>query len=233
MEVNANLTIKACCLYEQLTGRSFYAINTQDDVLHLLYAMFINSNNLTITYPVFIGMLENKRVARGLTDEYERACAYLEQFELTKNFQEHIDKLKQEGRESEAMTMTMTNMAMSLIVQHHVDADYVMNKAQLWELLPLFEAADNARKVELIDKRFWTYLTIMPQVDGKKIKSPEQLIRFNWEAEEKKNKYQNDLDKKTKAIMDFFKAQEQAKKEREQNGTGPNNNDGPTGPSSN
>ena len=71
------------------------------------------------------------------------------------------------------------------------------------------------RKMDLLDKRFWTYMQIMPHIDTTKVKSPEKLFQFNWEKDENNDKIKKDLDEKTKAIKQFFEHQRQAKMERE------------------
>ena len=34
--------------------------------------------------------------------------------------------------------------------------------------------------------RFWTYLTVLPHVDSKKLKEPSDLIEFTWEKDNRK-----------------------------------------------
>ena len=210
MDVNIKLTIKACCLYERLAGKSFFKCETVDDVSYLLYAMFITTNDQLITYELFQSMMENKRFARALMQQYNMMCMYLEQLKVTEQFNEYAKgNTGDTGQE-----MSMTNIASSLIVMHGVDANYVMDKMQIWEIIPYFEAADSKRKMELVDKRFWTYLTILPHVDGKKIKSPDKLFKFDWEKGSKKD-YERDLEGKSEYIKQFFAAQRKAREEQE------------------
>lgn len=217
MDIKIKLTIKACCLFEQLTGKSFFRCETQDDVLHILYAMFVDSSDTTITYKTFLAMLENRKLAKSLMKDYNDICKYLEQLNLTQRVEEYNKNSNAGGDEA-----TITNIATSLIVLHGLDPSYVMEKMQIWEILPLFEAAETKRRAELVDKRFWTWLTICPHIDSKKIKSADQLFKFDWEKDsKKKNWYQEDLDKKTEFIKAFFENQRKRKKamEEQENGT--------------
>lgn len=209
MEVKIKLTIKACCLFEQMTGKSFFKCETQEDVLHILYAMFIDTNDLTITYKTFLSMLENKKMVKALMKDYNDICKYLEQLNLNKKIEDYNHGKK--GAEEE---LTITNIASSLIVQHGLDPSYVMEKMQMWEIMPLFEAAENKRRAELMDKRFWTWLTICPHIDSKKIKSADQLFKFDWEKGGKQ-KAEKDLMEKEEYIKKFFEAQRKAREERE------------------
>ena len=216
MDVKIRFSIKACCLFEQLSGKSFFKCNDAEDVIRLLYAMYITTNDSNVTYKVFCSMLENKKLAKAMMAEYNSIAKYLEQLKLNEQFENY-----NAGNGGGGEEVTITKIASALIVQHHLDPTYVMEKMQLWEIVPYFEVADNMRKMELIDKRFWTWLTICPHIDSKKIKSADQLIKFDWEKG-KKNKYQEDLDSKTEYIKAFFDNQRKrfAKaKEEQENGT--------------
>lgn len=51
--------------------------------------------------------------------------------------------------------------------------------------MPLFIAAYQTNRKELMESdRLWTYLTILPHVDGKKLPSARDLYPFPWEEEE-------------------------------------------------
>ena len=217
MDVRIRFSIKACCLFEQLSGKSFFKCNEAEDVLRLLYAMYVTTNDSTITYKVFTSMLENKRLAKAMMSEYNNICKYLEQLKLNEQFEGY-----NKGNGGGGDETTITKIASALIVQHHLDANYVMEKMQLWEIVPYFQVADDVRKMELVDKRFWTWLSICPHIDSKKIKSADQLFKFEWEKDgNKKTWYQEDLDKKTDLIKAFFESQRKRKqaKEEQENGT--------------
>lgn len=211
MDVKIKLNIKACCLFEHMTGKSFFRCSTPDDILHILYAMYVVSNDSTITYDLFTSMLENKKLAKAFIGEYNSICKYLEQM----NLNEQISSYNQGKEPEEGAETTITQLATSLIVQHHMDANYVMYKMEIWEIIPYFQVADNMRKMELIDKRFWTYMQIMPHIDTKKVKTPEKLFQFDFEKAENNDKIKKDLEEKTQAIKQFFEAQRKAKELRE------------------
>ena len=207
MDVKVKLNIKACCLYEHLTGKSFFKCNTAEDIINILYAMYVVTNDTNITLDLFKSLLENKNVAKAMMSEYNRICKYLEQMHLDNQ----ISNYNQGKAAEEGEDITVTQLASALIIQHHMDANYVMYKMEIWEIIPYFQVADNVRKMDLVDKRFWTYLQIMPHVDTKKLKSPEQLFKFNWETAENNEKLKKDLDEKTQAIKQFFEHQRKAK----------------------
>ena len=209
MDINIKLNIKACCLFEHLTGKSFFKCSTDNDVLNMLYAMYVVSNGSNVTIDFFKSLLENKRLAKAMLTEYNSICKYLEQMHLDKQVGEYNNSGSDGGEE-----MTITKLATSLIIQHHMDPHYVMYEMEIWEVIPYFQVADDMRKMELIDKRFWTYMTIMPHIDTKKVKSPDGLFKFEWETTENNEKHKKDLEQKTKLIKGFFEHQRKAKEEQ-------------------
>ena len=210
MDVKVKLNIKACCLYEHLTGKSFFKCNTAEDIINILYAMYVVTNDTNITLDLFKSLLENKNVAKAMMSEYNRICKYLEQMHLDKQ----ISNYNQGKAAEEGEDITVTQLASALIIQHHMDANYVMYKMEIWEIIPYFQVADNVRKMDLVDKRFWTYLQIMPHIDTKKVKTPEKLFQFEFEKAENNDKLKKDLDEKTQAIKQFFEHQRKAKEEQ-------------------
>ena len=49
------------------------------------------------------------------------------------------------------------------------------------------EYYNNQNKSKLEMDRLWTYYTMLPHINTKKIKSPKDLIKFNWEVDDKKS----------------------------------------------
>lgn len=194
------MNIKACCLYEQMTGRNFLKLGADDNVLMLVYCcLVVNNPSLMMTYPVFETLMEDKKVSKWVTNEYRRACEFNAQIKHQET--PKIEEKKKEDIETDEITLT--DVASSLIIRHGMDARYVMYDMELWEIQPYFNAADIQRKNELITQRFWTYLTIAPQINTKKIKAPEDMITFEWE-ENKEEKIKKKLEKDTPAAVAFL-----------------------------
>lgn len=196
---NFRLSVKACCLYEQLTGKNFFKMGTEEDLFELLYCCVVTSNgSLMMTLPVFKTFIADKKVSKWINREYEKMMSFNGQLK-TKSVDEEYEKKdkKEEGEE-----LTMTDVAAALIVRHGVDAHYVMYEMDLWEIQPYLNAADIQRKSDLITQRFWTYLTLSPNINTKKVKSPEELVPFDWEKKE--NKAQKDLEENGAAAFAFL-----------------------------
>ena len=71
------LNVKTCCLFEQMTGKSFLAISDLDDILHLMYAsLVVNNDSLFMTYSVFTKLVQDIKVAKWIESEYQKIQEY-------------------------------------------------------------------------------------------------------------------------------------------------------------
>lgn len=194
-----DLTIKSICLFERMTGKTIFSMGEgEDDILHLLYSSFISSNpeNGRITYNVFKAMVKsNPKVAEWIMGKYKDIMDVLTPLmNSSKKDDDGDDGNKGEG------TMNVTDMATSLIIDYGVDAHYVMYEMSLWELYPFYDTAAAHMRNHLEEQRLWTYIGIAPHIDGKKIKSPQDILPFAWEEKEMKNKKEKELKNNEYAI---------------------------------
>lgn len=195
------LNIKACCLYEQITGNNFLKMSTVDDMLELVYCCLVTNNpSLLMTYKVFQTLVKDKKVSNWINKEYGRLSEFSAQIKSSIKTDEKVEEGDEEAEDVEEVTMT--DVAAALIVRHGVDAHYVMYDMDLWEIEPFMNAADVQRKSDLITQRFWTYLTIAPNIDTKKVKSPEDLVPFEWEKRDEEAKKK--LEEITPAVVKFL-----------------------------
>lgn len=175
-------------------------LSSEEDVLALVYcSLVVNNPSLLMTYKVFKTLITDKKVSNWISREYEKVSDFNAQLKAQEP--PKVEKEKKEDEEPEELNMT--DIASALIVRHGVDAHYVMYEMELWEIQPYFNAADIQRKNELITQRFWTYLTIAPNINTKKVKSPEELVPFDWE-EKKEDRIKKQLDKDTPAAVAFL-----------------------------
>lgn len=170
------LTVKSICLFEKLSGKSFYAFGA-DDVTTLMYAVFATSNNLQLKRSTFDFLIEDVRLAKWMGEKFGVIMDYISQFKETDN------EDKGEGGE---VNVTITDIADSLIIKYGVDAHYVMEEMELWQIPALFNAAEDLVKERYEENRLWTYLDMLPHIDGKKVNRPDKLLPFPWETQKKK-----------------------------------------------
>ena len=66
-----------------------------------------------------------------------------------------------------------------------LDAHYALNEMELCDLPLYLEAYERKRKEEMESSRMWTYFTMLPHIDARKMKNgARDLIIFPWEEEE-------------------------------------------------
>ena len=204
------LNIKSCCLYEQITGKNFLKLSSEDDVMVLVYCCLVTNNpSLMMTYKVFQTLISDKKVSRWISREYDKISDFNSQLkQRVVNEPEENEKKDEEPEE-----LTMTDIASTLVIRYGMDAHYVMFEMELWEIEPYLKAADIQRKSDLVTQRFWTYLTIAPNINTKKVKSPEELVPFDWEKKERDKKTRKNLDENTAAAVAFLTGKTRKKAE--------------------
>lgn len=174
------LTIKSIIRWEQLRKKSFSLMDYSDkeDVEALLYTTTIcNSDCVRHTFDVFRTTLTNKKLVREMVLRLERETAMLRQFQK-----------KQEGANmgNTEDSPEMISSIISTLIMSGLDAHYALNEMELCDLPLYIEAYERKRKEEMESARMWTYLTILPHIDAKKMKNgAKDLIAFPWEELEK------------------------------------------------
>lgn len=201
------MNIKSCCLYEQVFGKNFLKVDDAEDLFEVLYCCVVTNNpSLIMTYEVFKTFSDDPKVGKWLKKEYEKISDFNSQIKAR---EKESEEKKDDEVEEE---LTITDIASALIVRHHIDAHYVMYEMDLWEIQPYLNQADIQRKADLVTQRFWTYLTIAPHIDGKKIRRPEDLVPFEWEKGYSKKALSED---ESKAAFAFLTGKNKTNEEEE------------------
>lgn len=198
-DVKMKMTVRSLCYFEQLADKSFFAVDLEsEDVIELLYALIVTNNDIPISYKAFNSMLEDERVLNWCIRQLTIIKKEAEQISLKKKQEGNVEKEK-DGSEP----VRITDLATYFIVKHHIDPHYVMDEMKMWELAPMLLACSKDTEENLTMQRLWTYLTILPQVDGKKLGGPEKLLPFPWDKESENTK-KKQLEKNTKAALSFL-----------------------------
>lgn len=199
------INLKSACMFEQMTGKSFYVMGEEvEDYIKFMYCCLVaNNDNLLMDYSTFLVLIGDDKVQHWVTNQFSTLQKFNEQF---KNLKEDEEEKEEETTTTETDTkpIMMTDVAASLIIQHKMDAHYVMYDMGLYEIKPFLTCAENLKKAEMVEKRFWTFLQIMPHVDHKKLKKPEHLVKFQWEEKEMKEMANNDLKNNIHAIKNMI-----------------------------
>lgn len=174
------LTIKAIIRWEQLRKKSFSLMDytSKDDVDALLYTTTIcNNDGMMYTFDIFRHTLSNEKLIKEMVSKLERETAVLSQFQK-----------KQEKAvigNTDDSPETIADIVSALILAG-LDAHYVLNEMELCDLPLYIEAYEKKRKEDMESARMWTYLTILPHIDARKMKNgAKDLIIFPWEEVER------------------------------------------------
>lgn len=175
------ITIKSIIRWEQLRGKSFSLMDytDKDDVDALLYTTTIcNNEGMMHTFELFRKTLSNEKIVREMVLKLERETEFLNQFQKKQdNIADHADD-----------TLGMISDIVSTLIMSGLDAHYVLNEMDLCDLPLYVETYERKKKEQMESDRLWTYLTILPHVDSKKLPSARDLYIFPWEEEDvKKN----------------------------------------------
>lgn len=174
------ICIEAFVRWEQLTGRSFQLMNFNEvaDLHKLLYCAWLISNPCESTFEAFeTALIANKRA-------YKRAIAELSHYNVvTAQFatlQHPISPTTDDGPDE---PIFLGDVTARLVIMGGMDARYVMREMTVEDMMRYVRALDDKQKQESEASRLWTYLSILPHVDGKILDAPQKLITFPWEVE--------------------------------------------------
>lgn len=187
------MNLSAICMFEQMTKKSFYRLGEEpEDYLKLMYCCLVaNNDSLLMDYSTFLVLAGDKKTMNWITNKFKTLEKFNSQF-INNDNQDDDENNDTKAGVDENQVM-LTDVAASLIIQHKMDAQFVMKDLEMYQIKPFLNCAENVKKAEMVEKRFWTYLQIMPHVDGKKLKKPEQLVSFEWEKGEGKKRAEEDL----------------------------------------
>lgn len=186
-DISMRMTMRALCMFEHLTGKPYSRITlSEDDMTAILYCTFLTANNQRIDYKTFKELMAEEKTAKEIGNKYYRENMYISQFNCIKA-NDHGEEKDDDN------ALRMSDVAAALVINCGLSPKYVMDEMELWEIEDYVKCNELKMKNEMVDKRFWTYLTIAPQIDTKKIKSPEKLMTFPWEEKDKKEKAEREL----------------------------------------
>lgn len=191
-EAEIRLTIRAVVMFEELSGKKFTsALKNQEDLLTFMYCAFVCSTGVEVSMETFASMLENERFSQKISRDLKRLQQFTEQFNKSEQKEDNEQKGKEETE------VSITEMADKMIFYYGIDAGYVLEKMQLWELNHFMRGAEEQYKEKMEEQRLWTFLQVAPQIDLKKCKSPEQFLPFPWSKKENEERLQKNLEKES------------------------------------
>ena len=168
------ITVRDLLRYERLLGRSIFA--EEPDGATLIYCTTPEAytrytleewSRTTLGASAFMAE-EARELARELSALQQYSQQPTDSQEPTANSQE---------------PRTLTDVVTELLTESVVPADYLLERAELWELTIYIEATQRKRQQRLERERLWTYMGLLPHIDSKQIKRPEDLLPFSWDKD--------------------------------------------------
>jgi hypothetical protein len=180
MKYNIKLTLKAIIRAEQLLGKPFNDIDytSEADVLALLYCAVLANNKERFTFEAFKIIVQNDNQYKAILSAFEDETKIIAQFN-------RMDSRPGDDTPEKGAKQYISDLAGTLIMSG-VSAEYILNEAELSDLLFLVKAYDTMRRERMERERMWTFYSILPHINSKKIKDPSDMIAFPWEREKKR-----------------------------------------------
>ena len=189
------LTMRAIVRWEQLLCKSFANMDyaNEYDMEALMYCVALSSNKITCTLTEFVSTLVNKNLSTSMARSLARESAVMGQFSA-----KETDEQESEGAGG------FIKELVAMLIMAGMDAHFVMDEMPLCDL-PLFvEAYQNKKKEQMESDRLWTYLNILPHVDGKKLPSARELYPFPWEEAEMEKEAAKSIQEDSDKLDAFF-----------------------------
>lgn len=176
MKYNIRLSIKSIIRAEQILSKPFTDIDytNVEELTKLLYCTVLSNNPVLFTFEEFQAIAENEKQLSAMIKEIEKANLVLKQFSRGTTAQ-NVENAGESPYIKELV---------GLLVMSGLDAHYVMNEMEISDIPIFVEAYEKKKREEMEASRLWTFLSIIPHIDTKKVKSPKDLMMFPWEEEE-------------------------------------------------
>ena len=190
------LTMKTVIRWEQLVGRPFSCMDysCESDIEALFYCS-ASCSNIAYTLEEFRHVFTNDKIAKDIAKAFARESAIMRQFQPT-NSQEA------NAIESDSAPGYIKDIV-SLLIMNGLDAKFGMDM-ELCDLPLFIEAYQNKKKERMESERLWTYLNILPHVDGKKLRSARDLYPFPWEEAEILQAAEKSIQEDAEKLQAFF-----------------------------
>lgn len=193
---NLKISIRSAIYYEKLADTPFskYNDNTADKLI-LLYCILIShkENNYHKTFEEFMKEDFNSHLLKDLLTKLNDEIAFMSQFNKNKKEEQVFDN-QPDTSTNEDNAIWIKDVVPILVDDCGLDINFVLDDLSYTDIEDYLRYRDEKRKANLLEKRLFTYLTILPHIDTKKKKfGPEDLLPFSWEEKEKKNKAIKDI----------------------------------------
>ncbi|MEG1685815.1 MAG: hypothetical protein RR319_07725 [Bacteroides sp.] len=198
MKYNISLSIKSIIRAEQLLGKPFQEIDyaNKEELTALLYCMVISNNAVMMTYEEFLQISNNDNQLKTMMLEFDKYNKIMNQFKAN---------VKDNECDEDEEILYVKDVFATLIIEAGLDANFVLNEMPIIDLPIYITAYERKKKEQIENDRLWTYLTILPHVDQKVLKSAQDLYPLPWEIEERTKEAERDIKEDGELLEKFLK----------------------------
>lgn len=184
------LTIKSIIRWEQLMERSFSSIDfkKEEDIAAILYT----SSNIDVTFEAFRIALSKGKFAIDMIKSFEKDAKIMAQYQ------------KKTESENNSTSSETIGSIISILIMSGLDAEYAMGM-RICDLPMFIDAYERMKKEKMEGDRLWTYLSILPHIDAKKLKNgAKDLVTFPWETEIQKQEAERSIKEDSAKFEEFM-----------------------------
>ena len=194
--MKVKLNIKAIILAEKILKKSFgkFDVNNDDDIMAVTYGMVAANNDETMTKEMFSKLTKNKKLWAEIMRLSSIEFAYIQQF----------TEQGETGETGETHDISITDLAVMMII-NGLDPSFVYDM-RTTDISDFIKGIEEQKREGMERDRFWTYLKMLPHIDGKKMKSPQDMITFPWEEAEKKRLKDEEFERGKSIFEKFIKS---------------------------
>lgn len=205
LNFNLKLNIKSIIFYERLTGRPFSEFRgSEEDVIPLLYCMLVSNNDFKRTYQETIEYLfTDEKFVEEINQRLQQIFLFESQFFNNQDINKEIHTKNNTPNKEEQPKVYIYQLVPILVMDCNLDINYVLNEMHYSEIDSYIKYRDDKNKNRLEEKRLFTYLTIMPHINSKKL-SVNELLPFSWEKEEKEKEGLKVIDNHQDKLKNFM-----------------------------
>lgn len=188
--MKAKLNLQAIRVAEKLLKKPFgkFDLTDEETVVILMYAMVSENNDEVMTLKDFKAILEMKKIGSIIQKAVQKELSYIDQFK---------------GEEGGSDDTYISDLA-SILITFGFDAHFVLYEMKLFEISDYLKAIDDFKKEKMESERLWTFYTILPHIDQKKVKSPQDMFPFPWEVEQIEKDRLKQLEKDEEMFYKFL-----------------------------
>lgn len=198
MNLKFRLNIKSIIKTEMMLGKPFSAIDYTDEqeIRTLLYCiLFVNNPDERMSIKEFDIIMQNPSISQKIYQCYKKEC------ELISGCITETHPQKNEEKQNELYIKDLIpHLAASAVINIY----YLLYEMELSELPLYIKAAEQIKREKMEEDRLWTFLSILPHIDAKKIKSPSEFYTFPWEKETKIEEVKKNIEQNEKFLIDFL-----------------------------